>query len=57
MPARDVRLEEMYICLEETYAYKRYVPARNACLYARERCVYLEDISIIGVILVGILLS
>src|SRR5271155_2427265 len=53
MPRRDV-------CLEETYAYKRYVPAKNACLYrclqeipARERCVYLVDISTIGVILVG----
>jgi hypothetical protein len=34
-------------CLREMHAY----------IYARERCVYLEDISIIGAILVCILLS
>jgi hypothetical protein len=31
----------MYICLKETYAYKRYMPARNAGLYmpARDACL------------------
>jgi len=43
MPARDVRLEEMY-------------PYIDACeIPARERYVYLVDISTLGVILVGMI--
>jgi hypothetical protein len=47
MPARNVRLEEMYICLEEMYAYKRYVLARNACLYM---CPREMRVSFLGIL-------